>query len=425
MAGRVTFIRARHRRLVARAAENFRARMLVHSLGEFSSAVPCPLKVLSVRFVIALALFNMTSVRAGRVLLTLYAIKLGGGPLAIGMLAASFSIIPVLFSWVGGRWADRFGSRWLLFIGVGGSSGGMLLPFFWPSLTTVFLAGLLSGLSMTFCNVSLQNLVGQMSSADQRSKNFSNYTLAGAVSSFVGPMIAGFAIDHLGYHYSCLTVLALASIPLGMLVIHGGALPRGAGKAEHGGTLWHLIAAPGVGRVLIVSSIAQVANDLFQFYMPVYAHDAGLSPSAIGVVLAMYAASSFVVRFVLPKLIALSSEDKVLTVAFAIAGAAFLLVPFVKGGVLLGVMSFLIGLGMGCTSPITMMKMYANSPPGRSGEAMGLRLTADNLTRLFGPVLFGMMAASVGLASVFWLNAVMLGSGGVFARTGARGRRKP
>ena len=131
------------------------------------------------------------------------------------------------------------------------------------------------------------------------------------------------------------------------------------------------------------------------------------------------------VRFVLPKLIALSSEDKVLTVAFAIAGAAFLLVPFVKGGVLLGVMSFLIGLGMGCTSPITMMKMYANSPPGRSGEAMGLRLTADNLTRLFGPVLFGMMAASVGLASVFWLNAVMLGSGGVFARTGARGRRKP
>ncbi len=116
--------------------------MLVHSLRELSAA-PNALKALSVHFVIALALCNMTSVRAGRVLLTLYAIKLGGGPLAIGMLAASFSIIPVLFSWVGGRWADRFGSRWLLFIGVGGSSGGILLPFFWPSLTTVFIAGLL------------------------------------------------------------------------------------------------------------------------------------------------------------------------------------------------------------------------------------------------------------------------------------------
>ncbi len=395
--------------------------MLVHSPGEFSSAAPHSLKALSVRFVIALALFNMTSVRAGRVLLTLYAIKLGGGPLAVGMLAATFSVIPVLFSWMGGRWADRFGARWLLFLGVGGSSSGMLLPFFWPSLTTVFLAGLLSGLSMTFCNVSLQNLVGQMSRPEQRSKNFSNYTLAGSISSFVGPMIAGFAIDHLGYHFSCLTVLALAAIPLSLLAIHGGALPRGTGKSEHGGTLWHLIATPGVARVLIASSIAQVANDLFQFYMPVYAHDAGLSPSAIGVVLAMYAAASFVVRFVLPKIIAASSEHKVLTAAFVIAGTAFLLVPFVKGGVLLGVMSFMIGLGMGCTSPITMMMMYANSPPGRSGEAMGLRLTADNLTRLFGPVLFGMMAASAGLASVFWLNAVMLGSGGLFARTGGRG----
>ena len=65
--------------------------MLVHSPGEFSSAAPHSLKALSVRFVIALALFNMTSVRAGRVLLTLYAIKLGGGPLAVGMLAATLS----------------------------------------------------------------------------------------------------------------------------------------------------------------------------------------------------------------------------------------------------------------------------------------------------------------------------------------------
>jgi zinc transporter ZupT len=46
-----------------------------------------------VRFVIALALFNMTSVRAKRVLLTLYAIKLGAQPVAIGMLAASFILV--------------------------------------------------------------------------------------------------------------------------------------------------------------------------------------------------------------------------------------------------------------------------------------------------------------------------------------------
>ena len=105
---------------------------------------------MSVRFIIALALFNMTSVRTGRVLLTLYAIKLGAEPLFIGMLAAGFSVIPVLFSWAAGRWSDRFGARWLLLIGVGGASSGMLLPYFAPGLPTILVAGVLSGLSMSF-----------------------------------------------------------------------------------------------------------------------------------------------------------------------------------------------------------------------------------------------------------------------------------
>lgn len=381
------------------------------------------MKTISVRFVVALALFNMTSVRAGRVLLTLYAIKLNAEPLAIGMLAASFSVIPVLFSWVGGRWADRFGSRWLLILGVAGSSGGMLFPYFVPSLTTIFIAGFLSGLSMTFCNVSLQNLVGQLSAPETRAKNFSNYSLAGALSSFVGPLIAGFSIDHISYHYSCLVVLALAIVPLSMLMTQGRLLPRGSGKSEHAGNLSTLLAMPGVWKVLAASCIAQTANDLFQFYMPVYAHEAGLSPSAIGIVLAMYAAASFVARFVLPKLIARFGEQKVLAAAFLLAGLVLMTVPLFHNAVILALISFLIGLGMGCTSPITMMMMYGNSPQGRSGEAMGLRQTADNLTRLVGPVLFGLFASAAGLAAVFWLNALMLGSGGLFAQRNSSRRK--
>jgi MFS family permease len=379
---------------------------------------------MSVRFIVALALFNMTSVRAGRVLLTLYAIKLGAQPLAIGVLAAAFSVIPILFSWVGGRWSDRFGSRWLLMIGVAGSSSGMLLPYFIPTLSTIFMAGVLSGLSMTFCNVSLQNLVGLLSAPETRAKSFSEYSLAGALSSFTGPLIAGFSIDHMGYAYTCLVVVALALVPIFMLVLRGGALPRGNRRAEPAGSLWHTLSAPGVWRVLAASSVAQTGTDLFQFYMPVYAHAAGLSASAIGIVLAAYSAAAFVVRFWLPRLISKSSQDTVLASAFVLAGIGFILVPFFKDGAVLALISFLVGLGMGCTAPITMMMMFTHSAEGRSGEAMGLRLTADNLTRLVSPVLFGMIAAMTGLAAVFWLNALMLGSGGLFTRRGAVARRK-
>jgi len=377
---------------------------------------------MSVRFVIALALFNMTSVRAGRVLLTLYAIKLGAQPVAIGMLAASFSLIPILFSWISGRWSDRFGSRWLLLFGIAGSSSGMLLPYFVPGLAAIFAAGALTGLSMTFCNVSLQNLVGQLSAPESRTRDFSNYTLAGSFSAFIGPLIAGFAIDHTGYDRTCIIVMAIAMVPMSLLVLCGGRLPRGSGETRPAENIWHALKMPGVWPVLAASSVAQVAGDFFQFYMPVYAHDAGLSPSAIGVVLAAYSAATFVARIFLPGLILKSGEQRVLAYSFVLSAVALVLVPFFHSATLLALTSFLIGLGMGCAAPITMMLMYTRSAQGRSGEAMGLRLTVDNLTRLVSPLLFGLLASGIGLAAVFWLNALMLGAGGAFARRGHRPR---
>ena len=175
--------------------------------------------------------------------------------------------------------------------------------------------------------------------------------------------------------------------------------------------------------MLAASSVAQIAGDLFQFYMPVYAHDAGLSPSAIGVVLAAYSVATFVARIFLPGLLSKLGEHKVLGYAFVLAGFSFMLVPLFHNAPLLALASFLIGLGMGCAAPITMMLMFTRSKEGSSGEALGLRQTVDNLTRLVSPVLFGALASAAGLAAVFWLNALMLGSGGLFTRRRVAARR--
>ena len=174
-------------------------------------------------------------------------------------------------------------------------------------------------------------------------------------------------------------------VPISMLGLRGGGLPRGSGEAKPMGSLWHALSAPGIWPVLAVSSVAQTANDLFQFYMPVYAHEAELSPSAIGIVLAAYSVATFVARIFLPGLLSKSSEQRMLGYAFALGGLGFLLVPLFHSAVLLALVSFVIGLGMGCSAPITMMLMFTRSKEGRSGEAMGLRQTADNLTRLVSP----------------------------------------
>jgi MFS family permease len=93
-----------------------------------------------------------------------------------------------------------------------------------------------------------------------------------------------------------------------------------------------------------------------------------------------------------------------------------MLLPLFKGGVMLAVIGFAFGLGMGCGQPIVTMLMFSHSAEGRSGEALGLRMTANHLTRLIGPVMFGSIGSAFGLSPVFWVNALMLGTGGALSR---------
>ena len=284
---------------------------------------------MSLNFALALALLNMSSMRAGRVLLVLYALQLGAAPATVGLLAATFSGFPALLSWHAGKLADRFGSRWLLVIGAVGGGLGILIPFFWPGMTAIFIAAAANGLSLSIYNVSLQNVVGLLSTPQNRTQSFSNYSLTNSVGALAGPLIAGFSIEQLGHQNSCIPLALVALMPLCMLAIWGGRLPRGRGRVkDEGGGIRDMLAAKGVSRTLATSSLLQTGQDLFQFYLPVYAHGVGLSASAIGVVLAMNSAAAFVVRLGLARLIARYNEDKVLAWAFFVGAASFALLPF-------------------------------------------------------------------------------------------------
>jgi len=190
-----------------------------------------------VYFAFALTLFNMTGVRAGRVLLALYALKLGAQPFAVGVLAATFSVFPMLLSWQIGKLSDRFGSRWLLAFGAAGGGCGMLVPYFVPGLPALYVAAAMNGLSFAFYNVSIQNLVGLLSRPDTRTRNFSNYTLVISVTSFLGPLLCGFAIDHAGFALTCVYIALLSLVPVAMLVIRGGVLPGGTRQEKSSGAL--------------------------------------------------------------------------------------------------------------------------------------------------------------------------------------------
>ncbi|MFH2075276.1 MAG: MFS transporter [Pseudomonadota bacterium] len=371
-----------------------------------------------------LALLTITCVQAGRVLLSLYALNLGADPFAVGILAGTTSALPLLLSWQVGRLSDRFGSRLPLTVGAAGGALGMLAPYYMPGLPALYLAAVTNGLLFACCSVSLQNLVGLLSPPADLSKNFSNFSLTASAANFFGPLIAGFSIDLSGYGFACLYLVLLSLAPIAMIAIWGNLLPEGSHNASPPGSVRDMLTSSGLWRVMATSSLVVAGIVLFQFYMPIYGHNIGLSASVIGVVLAIFPGAAFVVRMFLPRMIGLFGEDKLLAYAFFIGAASLMLVPFFQSAVTLGLISFAFGIGMGCGQPITIMMTFSGSEKGRSGEALGLRITANHLARMIGPLVFGMIGSAFGVFPVFWANALMLASGGLLARSGTIGHKK-
>lgn len=372
----------------------------------------------SVHFVYVLSLLNGISVFAAQFVLSLYALQLGASPLTVGLIAATFSIFPMLLAVTAGRLVDRFGARWPMTFGAVCGGLGMLVPYFIPGMPALYVAGTMTGLAVIFINLATQNLVGLLSAPDRRARNFSNYTLTMSAGNFLGPLAGGFSIDHFGHGDTCLALAGLALMQIAMLVMRGKALPGGTRRAgKSAGGIRTMLADPFVRRMLVTGSLINVGLNLYQVYMPVYAHSIGLSASAIGMVLAMNSTAAFVARFALPQLIRKFGEQRLLAHAFFIGAAGLTLIPLLHGAALLALTSFLFGLGMGCGQPIVIMLMFSNSKDGRSGETLGLKFTTNQFTKLVGPVLFGGIATALGLLPMFLINAALLAIGGAISRS--------
>lgn len=377
---------------------------------------------MAIHLTLALTFFNFVGANAARVVLTLYALELGAPAYTVGVLGGLLFLFPLLLSWPIGALADRKGARGLLLFASACGAGSLILPYFARTVPAFYVAAALNGLALAFFHVTLQNLIGTLSRPDDRPRNFSNFSLTGAVTNFVGPLVAGFSIDTLGHAAACLVIASQSVVAILLILKWGRLFPPGRPGATLDAGASHALRDPEIWRMLIMSGLVQLGTDLFQFYLPIYGHSIGLSASAIGGILATLAVAAFVVRLFLARLMKRMSGEKLLVWVFSMGAIGFALVPFAGNALVLGLIAFFFGLGMGIGIPLTVILMFSRSTEGRSGQTLGLRLTANNFVRVTGPVVFGAVGSAFGLPAVFWIVAAIMVSGGLLSRTRAGAR---
>jgi MFS family permease len=371
---------------------------------------------MTIYLVVLISTLSQIGFGGSRVAVSLFSLELGASQFTVGVIAALYSLSPMFFSILIGRFSDRVSPHLPMIWGSVMMMIALLLPLGAPSLVTLFLLAFLNGLGHLVFSIPLEAAVGGVGGSQHRARNYALITMGWSIANFLGPLISGILIDSIG-HQRVFWVLALfVALPIPLLLWRPHLLP-GTGKQAGGDTdarknvldLWRI---PALRATFIAGGIIGSAQDLFQFYMPVYGHALGLSASAIGTVLGMVALAAFVIRAAMPFIVKRLGETTILTSAIFVAALAYLLLPFFANAYALAVIAFLLGLGVGCAQPMIMSLLYVLAPAGRIAEAIGLYKTLRSVTHVVIPIFFGSVGTAFGFKTVFLSNSGLLAFGG-------------
>ena len=380
---------------------------------------------MSIALIFVLTIVPHLAFAGARVTLSLYALHLGATPLTVGMIISLIAVVPMVFSARWGRRIDRAGVYKPMLIGSLLILAGLLLAFALPRIEALFAVSVLTGTGFMLYHICVNQAAALVGGPEQRTRNFSVLALAFSTSGFIGPMMAGFAIDSIGHRNTFLLCAGFMVAALALIHFRKGAISQ-LHKAPTDMTPHEkkravdLLRIPALLRVFIVSGLMSMCWDLYSFVMPIHGSGIGLSASTIGLILGSFGCATFLFRLVLPWIVHRFNERTFLIAAMVLTGLMLALIPLVHSVPLLMAVSFALGIGLGGVQPMIMAMLYEKAPPGRGGEAVGMRTQLLNITQAAIPLIFGAVGAALGMTPVFFAMGAAVLWGAWYAKGGER-----
>jgi EmrB/QacA subfamily drug resistance transporter len=379
--------------------------------------------------------------------------------IAVGYLLASAAVVPLY-----GRFGDRRGRREMLLLAVGVFSLGSLACGVSQSLPQLIMARVLQGLGGAGLMTLSQALIGELVAPRERVRFQAYFAMVFTSASVVGPVVGGVVVAHFSWRWLFFANLPLAAFAVWRLL----KLPRSephAGQAEVNdvfgiaffaistitGLYWlisaghrfpwtsltsvvllsvalttlgllawrelhhrapflpvDLLREKAIVLPLVTALVSTSCMFALVFFLPIYlqlGHHVGVMQSGLlmlpltaGIVIGAQSAGRFISR---------TGRAKVVPVAgLALAAAALVaLAVSAPGPTLLGVLSFLAGVGLGVVMPVTQVTVQVVAGRARLCAAMAMvslfrSVGAASGAAFFGAVVYALMPSvdAAGLA---------------------------
>jgi MFS family permease len=354
-------------------------------------------------------------------------LELGVPARYLGLVSASFALLPLAVGILVGRRIDRLGPRRFQLSGAALLAASGLGLGFVDQVGGIVALFAVCGLGHLLAMVAAQTTIANESADDTLDRRFGLFAFVAAVGQLVGPLLGGLVAGAVGPDGTRWALL-VAGVVAGFALPPAAAIPARVGRsAAHGSPaeaeaarddgLRSLFTQRGLFASLLVSFIVIATSDILIVYLPALGEERGLSVQEVSALLAVRAAATMLSRIGLGWIVDRVGRIRLLLVAVLTAGIAVATLPFTSSMATAIPSMFVAGFALGLCQPLTMAWVATQTSADRRGTAMSVRLTANRLGQVTVPAAAGLMAGFAGTAGVLWVV------GGAIVATGLAVRR--
>jgi MFS family permease len=359
------------------------------------------------------ALFSSTMSKSP--VLPLYATSLGTPEYLLGFVAAASTIPGVVVSLPAGSFSDRVGrTRILILSGVVFASAPLFYLFVTAPIQLIvvrFYHGFATAIFGPVANAAIVDRFPKNKA--EKLSLFSSVTYLGR---FLAPLVGGYILLATVSDFSRLYLVVAGIGILALLVsigLRGKTIEKGMpppmaidktpklleSEPNHSKSIlrdWREIASS--GKVLItgfVEATQYYTFGAFEFFIVLYAKSLGLDPFVSGVIVLFESFTVFAFKPLAGRLSDRIGRRKPIQFGLILSGCSLILIPFMSSFLYLAVISVLYGAGFSLVTSSTPPYVAEQCRREITGSAMGLLSTIMDVGQALGPIVTGLLMASV------------------------------
>lgn len=360
-----------------------------------SSSQRKKISILMINMFIAIASFGIIVP-----IMPAYLVSINQGGTAAGLMIAIFAGAQLLFSPLGGKWADLYGRRKMIILGLSLLAVSMLLFYATDSIWLLYASRVIGGIGDAFLIPAIFAYIADITTNEQRAKGTGLVTASMSLGLVIGPGIGGFLADFdLKLPFLVSALVTLSAVLFSVVLLKESDETRASNRAavtfdddesmleQIGRSVKMPYFIP-----LIITFVMSFGLVAYESVIGLYlAENYGSTSKDIALMITATGTVSVIVQlFIVDRLVRRFGEIRVIIAFLGLATAGFLLSLMAEGYMMFFGVSLVIFLAMAVLRPVLNI-LISKMAKGEVGFAMGMNTSYMSLGNVLGPISAGLL----------------------------------